>query len=77
MENEKFQELVIEQLGKVVQKLEQHDKRFDALEERLGNVEDLLKQHHEDTEKTASQVEQLVTEQDDLTNYFLKRRKLK
>ena len=91
MENEKFQELVIEQLEKVVLKLEQHDQRFDTLEERIGdvenrlvkvedrliNLEDLLKKHHEDTEKIELQVEQLVTDQDYFTNFLLKKRNFK
>ena len=56
-EQDKFQELVIKQFGeiqnqfgKVFKKLEDHDTRFDRLEV-------LAKQHHEELELVARQVE--------------------
>lgn len=74
MENEKFQEVVIEQLSEVILKLDQHDKPFDILEERICKVEDIHKKHHEDSENIALEVEQLISDQDDLVNYFIQKR---
>lgn len=89
-ENEKFQEFVIKQFTRIDEqftkiderftkfdnKFVKIDERFDHVDKRLGSIENLIKQHHQDTEKMAIQVEQLVTEHDDLTNYFLKRREI-
>lgn len=49
MENEEFQKLVLAHFDKL-------SDRFGGIEARLGNIEELLKQHHEDTEKIAVQV---------------------
>lgn len=80
MENERFHELMLDRLGRVVQKLEQHDKRFDAqlvkVEGRLGNVEDLLKKHRKYMKKTSRQIELLITKQENLFNYFQRRREM-
>lgn len=62
MENQEFQKSVLT--------------HFEKLTERLGNIEEFLKQHHEDTEKIAVQVEQIVTTQEKMQhdmNYLLRK----
>ncbi|EGW39357.1 hypothetical protein [Desulfosporosinus sp. OT] len=64
-DNEKFQQLVAKQFTRI-------NERFEHVDKHLDSIETLLKQNHEDTEKMAIQVEQLVTEHNDLMDYFLK-----
>jgi len=87
MEDDKYQEIVLKKLEKHDQLFEQLAQQMLKISEKLehisssqdkrfDNLEVLLKQHHEETEKIARQVERLVTEQDDLASYFLKRREI-
>ncbi|MDI6812862.1 MAG: hypothetical protein QMC95_12115 [Desulfitobacteriaceae bacterium] len=76
MENEKFQELMVDQFAKmfkavtdIQEKLGTHDQRFDKLDK-------LADQHHEELEKVARQVEKLVVGQESLEDdmdYLLRR----
>ncbi len=69
MENEKFQELSLAHFKEVSEKLSK-------MNERLGNIEVLIKQHHGDTEKTAVQVEKMLFNQEALQDdmdYLLRR----
>lgn len=77
MENQEFQELVIahfkevsENFGKINQKFDQIDRRFDQIDEkfdqidgRLNSLEGLIRQHHEELEEVATQIEQSVVSQ--------------
>ena len=89
MDNEKFQELVLKhlednakRLGEISEKLAEHDRRFDGYDKRLDgydkrfdSLEALGKQHHEELEKVASQVEKLIQNEDEITDFLLKRRR--
>lgn len=44
MDNEKFQDLILEHFGKVLIKLDVMDSRLSCVESRLGNVESELSQ---------------------------------
>lgn len=89
MDNEKFQELVLKHLEDnakrlegISEKLVEHDrrfdgydKRFDGYDKRFDNLETLGKQHHDELEKVASQVEKLIRNEDEITDFLLKRRR--
>lgn len=66
MENEKFQDLMVDQFAKMFQtmtdiqeKLGTHDQRFDKLNEladqRFDKLDQLAAQHHEELENVARQ----------------------
>ncbi|AFQ43871.1 hypothetical protein [Desulfosporosinus meridiei] len=89
MDNEKFQELVLKHLEDnakrlegISEKLVEHgrrfdgyDERFDGYDKRFDNLETLGKQHHDELEKVASQVEKLIRNEDEITDFLLKRRR--
>jgi len=82
MDNEKFQELVLKHLEDnakrlegISEKLVEHDRRFDGYDKRFDNLETLGKQHHDELEKVASQVEKLIQNEDEITDFLLKRRR--
>ncbi|EHQ89679.1 hypothetical protein [Desulfosporosinus youngiae] len=76
-------------LGEISEKLAEHDrrfdsydkrfdgydKRFDGYDRRFDSLEALGKQHHEELEKIASQVEKLIQNEDEITDFLLKRRR--
>jgi hypothetical protein len=67
MENEEFQKLVLQHFGemteqfgkmnelfkKIDKRFDTMDDRFDAIDNRLAGIEESIKQHRIDTEKTA------------------------
>ena len=52
-----------------------YDRRFDGYDKRFDNLETLGKQHHDELEKVASQVEKLIQNEDEITDFLLKRRR--
>ena len=75
MDNDKFQEAVLKHLAEIGSKLKDHDGRFTAIEQRLERIEEQGNKHHEELEKVASQVEKLVLNEDEITDFLIKRRK--
>lgn len=75
MDNDKFQEAVLKHLAEISSKLKDHDGRFIEIEQHLERIEEQGNNHHEELEKVASQVEKLVLNEDEITDFFIKRRK--
>jgi len=75
VDNDKFQEAVLKHLAEIGSKLKDHDGRFTAIEQRLERIEEQGNKHHEELEKVASQVEKLVLNEDEITDFLIKRRK--
>ena len=75
MDNDKFQEAVLKHLAEIGSKLKDHDGRFTAIEQRLERIEEQGNKHHEELEKVAYQVEKLVLNEDEITDFLIKRRK--
>lgn len=75
MDNDKFQEAVLKHLSEIGSKLKDHDGRFTAIEQRLERIEEQGNKQHEELEKVATQVEKLVLNEDEITDFLIKRRK--
>jgi len=82
VDNDKFQEAVLKHLAEIGSKLKDHDGRFTVIEQnfaeitaRLERIEDQGNKHHEELEKVASQVEKLILNEDEITDFLIKRRK--
>lgn len=76
MENEEFQKLVLTHFKELSEHLAKMDGRFDTIDVRLENIENSIKQHHEDTEKIAVQVEQTMVAQEKMQhdmNYLVRK----
>jgi len=90
MDNEKFQELILERLDKIDKKLESNEKfqeivvrhfgeiqqQFSANSYQLDKLDKHARQHHDEIELVAIQIRGLQREpnKDDVTNYFSKKK---
>jgi len=74
-EIDNFQEASLKHLAEIGSKLKDHDGRFTAIEQRLERIKEQGNRHHEELEKVATQVEKLVLNEDEITDFLIKRRK--
>ncbi|MDR3601297.1 MAG: hypothetical protein P4L49_12585 [Desulfosporosinus sp.] len=52
-----------QRFDRIDQRFDQTDQRFDHFDKRLNSVEGLIRQHHEELEEVATQIEQSVVSQ--------------
>ena len=60
--DEKFDQ-IDEKFDQIDEKFDQIDQRFDQIDGRLNSLEGLIRQHHEELEEVATQIEQSVVSQ--------------